>query len=71
MAMQVENQLYLLSFGQFLNEVFDDVDFWLFDWVWFEPASIEVEPCEISPIVSQEYSIHVDHRDNVNVESPK
>jgi len=46
-------------------------DLRLTKWIGFQPTSIEVETCEISSVISQKYSIDVDHGKDENIKFPQ
>lgn len=68
---QVEDKLYLLFFPDFLDKRFDCEDFGLKLGVGLFPAAVEVEARKVSPVVAKGYSVDIDHRDHIDVVSPK
>lgn len=68
--MKVKDKLDLISPLYLLYLIFDGYHFWVLHGIRMKPASIEVEPGKIAAIISEEYSIHIDHRNYEDIKSP-
>jgi hypothetical protein len=69
-AVQVQDKLDLVLLLQLSDVVLDGHHFWLFDWIWPQPATVEIEACEVAAVVAQLHSVLVDHGEDEDVEAP-
>ena len=69
--MQIKNEFDRLLFAKLADVLLDGVHLWLSDGVGSQPATVEVIARVVTPVVPEIHPVHVDHGNDVEVETPQ